>query len=75
MIDVRAPSMYGNASSGTFTNTSSGATPIAQPEEVFVMMDLPLWASPEQQRAQHKRSKETFELSPADKARLGSHGF
>jgi hypothetical protein len=78
-IDVRAPSIYTNASAGTFTNTSTGMLTNASAKTTSGCFNsrvchygLPRWASPEQRKARHRLSKENFKLSAADQARLRS---
>ena len=58
MIDVRAPSIYGNASAQTITYDSARRTVLRLPAAV--------------NREHWGLSKADFQLSPADKARLRS---
>jgi hypothetical protein len=73
-IDVRAPSIYTNATAGTFTNDSTETFPNitgdVAPVLSTVMVDLPLWASREQQKAHRRLSRDILRLSAAHQARL-----
>ena len=67
MVNTLSPSMY--------TNTAAGTT-LAGPNlytSVPTLPSLPPWASPEQQIAHQKLSKDSFKLSPAHQSRFRAH--
>jgi hypothetical protein len=75
MIDVGAGwSATGNTSPGTFTNTSATnlASGTVNIERVWISVDSPPWASPEQRGEHHRLSYADLKLSSADQARLRS---
>ena len=70
MVNTLSPSMY--------TNTAAGTT-LAGPNlytSVPTLPSLPPWASPEQQIAHQKLSKDRFKLSPAHQIEVqGTQGL